>query len=70
MDKTTGSVINVDQYIEQRVVNGRAKTILLENYDTDDPHGKVRDADEALVNDAARRATRRRRILPRLSYFG
>jgi GNAT superfamily N-acetyltransferase len=70
MDKTTGSVINVDQYIEQRVVNGRAKPTLLVNYDTDDPHGHVRDADEALVNDAARRATRRRRILPRLSYFG
>jgi len=70
MDKITGSVINVDQYTEQRMINDRAKTILLENYDPDDPHGQVRDADEASMNDAGHRASRRRRILARLSYFG
>jgi hypothetical protein len=67
--KDVGSIINVDQYTEQRLINGRLKTMLLENYDPDDPHGQVRDADEASMNEAGRRASSRRRTMARLSYF-
>lgn len=74
MDKVDGSVIDVSQYTEQRMVNDRPRAILLENYDPDDARGQVRardDADADAIERAGRRAPsqRRRQTMARLSYF-
>lgn len=73
MDKVDGSPIDVARYTEQRMLpNGRPRTMLLENYDPDDPRAQKRardDADAAALERAGRRASQRRRTLARLSYF-
>ena len=73
MDKVDGRPIDVGQYTEQRMANGRLKTILLENYDPDGARGQVRARDEAdadAMDRASRRASsQRRKTMARLSYF-
>jgi hypothetical protein len=86
MNKVTGEEIDLIKYTVEKEVNGRRKSMLQVNYDPDDPDdpdnpdnsgGQKRDADDAALAQARRRASSyyndnkrpRRSSRARLSYF-